>query len=131
MPQLLSLVSRSTQNPPQLVRPGRQAQAPSRQYCERLQVLPQVPQLLGSSSVARQVWVKKPQTWSPATEQPHTPLVHTPSVGSHRLPQPPQLSRLVETSTQLPPQAMRPGGHWQTPETQVPPAGQALSHAPQ
>jgi hypothetical protein len=104
-----------TQSPPLHTESGRQ-------------VLPHAPQLLRSFSTSMQV-VLDPQHASPGGHTPHWlkthwPPEHAAAPGAHASPQPPQLDRSEDVSTQASPQQLPPNGHpWvaQPPAVQLPP----------
>jgi hypothetical protein len=104
-------------------------QVPWLQACPLVQVVPQAPQLVGSRRRSTQTPLHR--SW-PAGHWHLPEPQNEPPV--HRTPHPPQLSLLDWTSTQAPPQAVRPAEHAarHLPDTHAGvPAAQAALQAPQ
>ncbi len=121
------------------VRPGRHVQAPlPLQYILAAvpppppQVVPQVPQLIGSSLRSRQrPGVPKQRVMVPGpVGQTHVEAVHDPNC-AHTVPQEPQLLRSLVRSAHEPLHMVAGGVHEHAPPVQVPPVPQLVPQEPQ
>jgi hypothetical protein len=129
-PQCAASFCRSTQAPPQLVRPGGQVATQSLllQTSLVLQSFAHAPQFFGSDKMLTQA----PLHESSGGVHAHMPFWHG-WPGPHVVPQAPQLSGLFVMSVQKPLQLICPVGHWlmHLPALQVSPVAQMFAHAPQ
>ena len=138
LPQANPLAVVSTQKlaPPKVhdVSPGLQAQVPEPlQYCERRHVVPQAPQLSGSSTVSVQLPGVPPHTVVAPVGQLHALLAHDANC-AHRVPHVPQLVGSVEVLVQTPPtppQSVFGVLQTQAPATQLSPGVQRMPQPPQ
>lgn len=116
---------RSTQELPHAPRPPPQTQEPPTHAWPAPHTRAQDPQFWGSLAVSTHT---APHIRPDG--QPQVPALHM-SPGGQRVPQPPQCSTLVLTSTQNPTHSLWPTAHAQNPSTQDAPGAHVLAQAPQ